>query len=353
MLPSLLLVTCLSTALSATAARSSESQQRVKRGKHNRASSRIEDKADERRTDYGYGYDFNYDTNAVQPATNSYDANAVQPEANNYEEPQKWEDKTSAQEWEHPNAQQDWTENTGADGWKDESVAHGWKEDDMWSASDYDFWFSESGGTQSTGSASAVFTQTGVGAKVVSSSTVTDLATIVTPTASQSVQAAGSPSQSIMSNHKSSPAPTPLALNQEATSPTATVTGVNAKFVCSTVIGVDASAAATKAVDPQALWPAQVEVVDSVYAMQMQPAPTPIADVSRSPLFVPASGVSNLAPIVTTTGMNAVQRGFVTITTSLVDSLSLQENDLNHLQSVLLSQPCPARLPSRMLAHHW
>lgn len=227
---------------------------------------------------------------------------------------QEWKDESIAPEWKD--------ESVAAQEWKEDYTSQEWKDDKMWSASDYNSWTSESAAVMPTGSANAVFTQTGVGAKVVSSFTVTDLATIVTPLATQAVQAAGSPSQTTMSNPNWSPVPTSLALNQAVTPPTVTVTGVNAKVVCSTVIAADARAAATKAVDPQAMWPAQAEGVNSVYAMQIEPAPTPVVEASRSPLFVPASGVSTVAPVatgastVTITGVNAVQRGFVTITTS-------------------------------------
>lgn len=142
-----------------------------------------------------------------------------------------------------------------------------------------------------------VFTQTGVGAKLITSFTVTDLETIVTPTGDATLQAAiieqvytetVSVREATATTATTSPTSSPLPSWATSASPppgTFTITGINAQVISSTTVGLEAMAAATKAAGIQ-LWPS--DTIASPYPAndnhaQSEYAAAPFASPSQDP----------------------------------------------------------------------
>lgn len=147
--------------------------------------------------------------------------------------------------------------------------------------------------------ADQVFTQTGVGAKLVASFTVTDLATLVTPQPTSP----GAPT--------SVPAAAAFSVSKAEESLQDRTTGVNARVVASTVVGADAvpSATSTPTLSAELVTSSGPTASPSEVVVQGIP-PASIANQQSG------SVISSLTFSATTTGINAIQRGFVTTTLS-------------------------------------
>lgn len=181
-------------------------------------------------------------------------------------------------------------------------------------------------GPDATGSP-ATFTQSGIGAKLVASFTVSDLATLLTPSEFVKANVIGeaTPAYTATSQSEISTAPTTIPLSTGGSAPFSVgrvsaaegslITGINARIVSSGDVGLELLASATlPAAGVPAETPALYVSPSAAFAAEATNPQSPSDINTAQSQSISSSGVPS-AVVASITGINAAERGFATIST--------------------------------------
>lgn len=174
----------------------------------------------------------------------------------------------------------------------------------------------------------STFTQTGIGAELVASFTVSDLATVLTPSDFVKANVIGedTPAYTATSLDEISPEPAIVPLSTAGSAPFSVskfsaaegsiITGINARIVSSGGVGLEFLASATlPAAGVPAETPASNVGPSSAFAAEATYPQSPSGTSSAQSQTMSSSGGSS-AGVASVTGINAAGRGFATLTTS-------------------------------------